>query len=100
MVARSKTLTLKLSPAEAQKLAALAAAAGLPVRTFCRRELLASEMPKDTLLILAAIGRQAEVSRRFWEALAADELDSERVKEITRIVEAIDDRVLVARVVR
>jgi FAD/FMN-containing dehydrogenase len=98
MATRTVSLTIKLTAAEAAKLTARAAEAGLPLRPYIRREVLrADALPKHTALVLIQLARMDELTRRIWTAAADDQLRPGCVTQIADAVDAVEDRVLLAR---
>ena len=91
------SITTKFSLQEAEELKAKARAEGIPVRTYIRKTVLASELSRDTVRILAELRRLRLLTTGIWTAAADADVTAEAVARIASQVEAIEDRVLVAR---
>ena len=97
-MARTRTLTLKVTSDELAALTEAANAAGLGLRPYVRLRLGLAVEPGyvDRLLIMMA--RLLEFERRMWECAARKELSGgEVVRDIGATVDAVQDKVLLAK---
>ena len=91
-------ITTKFSVAEAAELKASARTAGVPLRTYIRRHVLASkDTSSDSELVLAEQGRTQELLVRLWATASEQGLMPQQVYEIAKNVDAIENRLLVMR---
>ena len=91
-------ITVKFARSEVSELEARAKAAGLPLRTFIRREMLsAAGVSRETALVLAEVGRTRELLGRLWQVSLEMEMRAHQVADVGAGVDAIEGRVFVAR---
>jgi hypothetical protein len=94
----SVAITIKFSIAETEDLKARASTAAVPLRTYIRRNILASKNTSlDSELVLAEQARMQELLVRLWAAAGEKDFGPEQVYEIAKRVDAIENRLLVMR---
>lgn len=97
----SERVTVRLTLSERMELGARAEGAGVELSQYIRREMTRpAGVSRETELVLAEIGRRAELLARLILAQSQEQLDQWRASEIAQRVEAIDDRIFVARATR
>ena len=95
--AREARTTLRLTGAELMELESRAEAFGLTLSEYIRRELMRPKELVTYTRLLAEVHRLRVLTTRIWEAAAEADLTPELVGKIASQVEAIEERVLVAR---
>lgn len=89
---------MRLSVPEGVAIQERADAAGLNLSEYIRREVTgAGGVSRETALVLAEVGRTRELVTRCFDCLSDVPVDSRWVGDVVRSVEAIDDKVFVAR---
>jgi len=93
---REMKITLQMSVEEVDEIQTRARTAGMKLSPYIRQQLLgSSDVSRETLLVLAELGRVRELITRLWSDASEGELDAHRVTEIANGVDAIEGRVLV-----
>jgi len=95
--AREARTTLRFTAAEQMELESRAEAFGLTLSEYIRRELMRPKELVTYTRLLAEVQRLRVLTTRIWEAAAETDLTPGAVAKIASQVEAIEDRVLVAR---
>ena len=95
--AREARTTLRFTAAELMELESRAEAFGLTLSEYIRRELMRPKELVTYTRLLADVHRLRVLTTRIWEAAAEADLTPKIVAQIASQVEAIEDRVLVAR---
>lgn len=98
--AREARTTLRFTSMELMELESRAEAFGLTLSEYIRRELMRPKELVTYTRLLAEVHRLRVLTTRIWEAAAEADLTPEIVGKIASQVEAIEDRVLIARTMK
>lgn len=98
---RELRVTLRLTTGEWSDLQSRAKAAGVSLSDYIRREVTRSAgVSRETEMVLAEVGRTRELVTRLFDVSVAPPPGHDWVSQVASGVQAIEDRVFVARATR